>query len=181
MNSRAKLWWVVLLQGIAAIILGLFVLFKPVAALFLFILVLGVYMVINGLVDILFGLIGSNVHNRFGVFLMGWLSFFIGTLVVMMPFFTSGFFASWFFYTVAAGMLVIGFIRIFLKPKDGSSRRFTDIALGILFLLLGLLMFVAPQTSLNILVTLLAVWVVVTGMFTIFNAFELRTLSDPVL
>jgi len=177
-SPRQKLWWLVVLQGLAVIVMGLFLFFKPVGTILLVTLFLGVYLILNGLVDILFSILGREVGGRLGTFLKGFISAFVGGFILLTPIFTASLLAGWFFLMVAFALLIFGAIRVVLKPKDGDGRRITDILIGLLMILLAIALFTAPLFSLELLVTLLALWGGITGVLMIIDGLELRSLKQ---
>lgn len=173
-HPRQRYWWLVVLQGIAVIILSIYLFLRPSGTVFLISIFLGLYLVFNGVVDILFAFLGKHVPDRSWSFLKGVLSAFFGGLILLAPFvFVQGV-GSTFFLFVAFSLFVFGGIRVFLKRKDINKRRVSDILVGLFMILLGLLMLVAPQTSLELLVVMLAAWGGVTGVMMIIDGFDLR-------
>ncbi|MCP4357424.1 MAG: hypothetical protein GY796_05330 [Chloroflexi bacterium] len=177
-SLRQRLWWLVILQGLAVIIMSLFLFLKPIGTILLVTLFLGGYLVLNGLVDILFSILGRHVDGRLGTFLKGLISSFVGGFIILMPMFTASSLAGWFFLVVAIALLIFGAMRVLLKPKDGGGRHITDILIGLLMILLAIAMFTAPLFSLELLVTLLALWGGITGILMIIDGFELRSLKQ---
>ncbi len=172
-HPRQRYWWLVVLQGIAVIILSIFLFFRPVGVVFLIGIFLGLYLVLNGLVDILFAFLGKDVPDRSWSFLKGVLSAFFGGLILLMPFLFVQQLGWLFFVIVALSLFLFGGMRVLLKRQDIGKRRASDILVGLLMILLGLLMLVAPFTSLELLVIMLAVWGGVTGVMMIIDGFDL--------
>ncbi|HRQ38721.1 MAG TPA: DUF308 domain-containing protein [Chloroflexota bacterium] len=173
-HPHQRYWWLVVLQGIAVIILSIYLFLRPSGTVFLISIFLGLYLVFNGLVDILFAFLGKHVPDRSWSFLKGVVSAFVGGLILLAPYIFAQGLTSVFFLFVALSLLVLGGTRVFLKRKDIHKRRISDILVGLLMLLLGLLMLVAPQTSLELLVVMLAAWAGVTGVLMIIDGFDLR-------
>ncbi len=172
-HPRQGLWWLVVLQGIAVIILSIFLFLRPMGTVFLIGIFLGLYLIFNGLVDILYAFLGKHVPDRSWSFLKGVLSAFFGGLILLAPFvFLQG--LGWtFFLFVAFSLFLFGGIRVLMKRKDINKRRASDILVGLLMILLGLLMLVAPQTSLELLAVMLAAWGGITGVMMIIDGFDL--------
>jgi uncharacterized membrane protein HdeD (DUF308 family) len=176
-HPMQKYWWVVLLQGTAVIILSLFLFFKPMSAIFLITLFLGVFFIISGLVDMLHAIFNGKIKDRLGTFVKGMIVLLLGGFIVLSPYFIFTTLSAAFFLVVALGFIVLGGIRIFFKRQDINKRRFTDIIVGIFMVMLGFMMLAAPYMASELLVALLAVWGGVTGIFMIIDAFELRRLK----
>ncbi|MBE7533912.1 MAG: hypothetical protein HND44_18635 [Chloroflexi bacterium] len=162
------------LQGFAVIILSIFLFLRPMGTMFLIGIFLGLYLIFNGLVDILFAFLGKHVPNRSWSLLKGVLSTFFGRVILLAPFvFLQG--LGWtFFLFVAFSLLLFGGMRVLMKRKDINKRRAADILVGLLMILLGLLMLATPQTSLELLAMMLAAWGGITGVMMIIDRFDLR-------
>jgi len=59
----SDIWWLVLLRGIAAILLGLLLFTNAAAVLSVIIIFLGIYWVVDGIITLIVSLIGKNEHS----------------------------------------------------------------------------------------------------------------------
>ncbi|WP_347134797.1 DUF308 domain-containing protein, partial [Staphylococcus aureus] len=67
-SGSRRLWWLVLIRGIFAVILGLYALFSPGATIIALVIVFGFYAIIDGISAVVIA-IGSRGKQR----LWGWL------------------------------------------------------------------------------------------------------------
>ena len=99
-------WWVFLLRGIAAVILGLLALFMPGPALLGLVTFLGAFLVVDGIFTIISALQGRGVGSQWGWYLfIGALGILAGFTAFYNPFATATALAFLIAFCHAAGRL----------------------------------------------------------------------------
>src|SRR5690606_28257059 len=84
--SITRLWWLVLVRGILAVVLGILAIVAPMAALTGIAIVLGAYFVVNGVVEIVQSVRARAVYRDWGWMLAkGILSVLAGLAALFLP------------------------------------------------------------------------------------------------
>ena len=128
-------WWVVLLEGIIAIITGLFLLYQPVATTILLIQILGIFWLAGGIVSVIGALIFPE--NRWWKLLSGILSIIAGVVILMYPVISPFIVLTLFVIFIGAWAIVTGAVKLASAFKGGGWGMGI---LGILTIILGLLL-----------------------------------------
>lgn len=128
-------WWVVLLEGIIAILLGLFLLYRPAATTIFLIQILGIFWLAEGILSIVGALIFSE--NRVWKLLSGILSIIAGALILMYPIYSPFIVLTLFIMFIGIWAIINGVVKIVLALKGGGWGIGI---IGILTIILGLLL-----------------------------------------
>jgi uncharacterized membrane protein HdeD (DUF308 family) len=159
-------WWLVLLQGIASLIIGLLLLTETGVTVFYLVIFLGVYWLISGIFDLV-SLFVDRRHWGWKVF-SGIIGIIAGLVIVRHPVWSGVLVPVTLVWVLALIGILIGLthiIRAFTGGGWGSA------ILGILSLLFGLILAFRPLESLVVLVLLVSVWAVVGGAVAIVVSF----------
>ena len=171
MSSEERLvpWWVVLIEGIAAIIIGILLLVNTRVTLVVLIQFLGIYWFIAGIIDI--------VRIFLDSYMWGWKLFsgiigiLAGIAIIQYPLWASFLVPTvlvWVFGFFGLVIGIIGLIQAFQGAGWGAG------ILGILSILFGLLLiFNALYASLT-LAPILGVLAIVGGLAALVMAFQMR-------
>ena len=162
-------WWLVLLQGIAAIIIGVLLLTNTAATVAFLVLVLGFYWLISGIFSII-GIFVDSSQWGWKLF-MGILGIIAGIIVIQHPLWSS------ILVPVTAAVVIgifgiimgiIGLIQAFQGAGWGAG------ILGVLSILFGILLIANPLISAAALVIVLGVFGIIGGILAIIAAFRIR-------
>lgn len=128
-------WWVVLLEGILAIIVGLFLLYRPAVTTIFLIQVLGIFWLAEGILSVLGAFIFSG--NRLWRLLGGILSIIAGIVILTYPIYSPLVVLTLFVVFIGVWAIITGAVRLIggLKGEGWGSG-----ILGILTIILGLLL-----------------------------------------
>lgn len=128
-------WWSVLLEGIIAIVVGVFLLYEPVAATILLIQLLAIFWLAEGIVAV----IGALVFTKDGKWklLSGILSIIAGVVILMYPIISPYIVLKFLVIFIGALAIVNGAVVLASTFKGGGWGMGV---LGILSILLGLLL-----------------------------------------
>ena len=162
-------WWLVLLQGILALILGIALLVWPGVTLLLLVTFIGVYWLGTGILTIISAF---TDHSRRGWKLIsGILSILAGLVVLFYPFYSAILLPALLIIFIGLWGLVIGFIMLFQAFRGAGWGVGV---LGLLSIIIGLLVLANPLVSAALLILLIAVLAIIGGIAAIFMAFRLR-------
>jgi uncharacterized membrane protein HdeD (DUF308 family) len=159
-------WWLVLLQGIASLVIGVLLLTETGMTILSLVIFLGVYWLISGIFDLV-SLFVDRRHWSWKVF-SGVIGIIAGIVIVRHP--------LWSAVLVPVTLVwVLGFIGILIGVTH-VIRAFTgggwgSAVLGLLSLLFGVILLARPIESLAVLVLLISVWAVVGGAVAIVVSF----------
>ena len=128
-------WWVVLLEGIIAIIIGLFLLSKPVVTTILLVQILAIFWLAGGIVSVVGALIFSG--NRLWKLLSGILSIIAGVIILVYPILSPFIVLTFLVIFIGAWAIVNGAVKLAWALKGGGWGMGI---LGVLTLILGLLL-----------------------------------------
>ncbi len=168
-------WWMVFLRGLIALFLGVFLLIEPVKTVEAFVWLYGAFMVADGIIAIAYGMgIFGRPNHRGAPIARGLLAIVAGVIVMVWPNLT----AVAVFYLVAIWAIIAGIVEIieaFSLRDDKYSRWYFDLASGLVYLLLGILMIGAPTTSVIALLWMIALMLVISGSLMLVVAFLARS------
>jgi uncharacterized membrane protein HdeD (DUF308 family)/predicted flap endonuclease-1-like 5' DNA nuclease len=162
-------WWVVLIEGIAAIILGIFLFLRPAATTIVLIQFLGIYWLITGIFSII-SLIWNRTAWGWKIF-SGILGIIAGALIIQNPLWSTLLVPTTLALVLGATGIVIGIIQL-IQAFSGAGWG-TGI-LGVLSILLGFLLITRPVLAGLALPWVLAGLLIVGGFLAIIVAFSLR-------
>jgi len=175
-------WWLILLRGIAALILGISLLTNTAETLIVLIIFLGIYWVIDGIITLLTSFTGRKEHDGWvwGIF-AGIISVFAGLAVLSQPLLTAMFTASFIFSLVGILVVISGISSIvsgFRLRK--TSDEWTMIVGGVMGLVLGLILIMNPMFSAVVYVYTLAIFSIIGGIALIVLAFRAKKLVKSI-
>lgn len=174
-NARDEFpWWLVLLQGIAAVVIGVLLITQTGVTILTLVVFLGVYWLIGGVFD----LVGIFVDSRdWGWRLFtGVLGIAAGLLIVRNPLWAGIAVPATLVWWLGVIGIVVGgarIIRAFMGAGWGAGL------LGVLSIVLGIILVSRPLFSLSVLVYLAGFWAIAGGIAAIVAAFWIR--SNPRL
>ncbi len=165
-------WWVFLIQGIAAVVLGLLLLTNPAATAVSLVVVLGAYWLVSGVMD--FVRLFTDSGQWGWHLLLGVTGVVAGILVLQNPL-TS---------TLATGTFLVGllaFSSIFMGVlgvvRGIKEDGWGSITIGVVNMLVGLWLLFNPLKAFVALPVMLGVFALIGGAITIVNAFRLKKLT----
>lgn len=169
----ARNWGWVMLRGVAALIFGLLALFNPAITLAALVILFGAYALVDGIFTIV-----SAIANRHGepqwVSLLFWgiVSLAVGVVTFALPAIT----ALTLLYLIAAWAIITGVLEIVtaIRLREVIRREWLLILAGVLSVLFGVLLIVAPGAGALAVVLWIGAYAVVFGIVLIVLAFRLR-------
>jgi uncharacterized membrane protein HdeD (DUF308 family) len=180
-TELASLWWLPLVRGILLFILGVYALSRPGMALATFAQVAGFFLVFDGILAIVAGVVGQ-VPSRLWTIVRGVIAILAGAFVFANPVLIAG-------LTAAFVVTVIGFLAILAgvseivaaiqdrKEIDGEGWLILG---GLLTVLIGVALLIAPLAFGLSMVRVLGVLAIVSSVAMVFFAFRLKGLKTAI-
>lgn len=163
-------WWVVLLEGIIAIIVGLFLLYRPAVTTIFLLQILGIFWLAEGILSFIGALIFSG--NRLWKLLSGILSIIAGALILMYPIYSPIIVLAFFVIFIGIWAIINGIVKIALALKGGGWG--TGI-IGILTVILGLLLLSNSLAGVLILPWIFGFFLILGGLGAVIGGLKMRT------
>ena len=163
-------WWLLLIMGFIALILGSFLIVYPIGTLFVIIWFLGFYWFFSGIVT-LFSAFSSN-NDRGLKILWGVLGIILGLLILAYPLYST--FIVPFIFTIMVGILALiyGFIALY---GAFTGKGWGIGLLGILSLLFGFLILAEPVLATIAVPFVFGILGIFFGFMAIIGSFILRS------
>lgn len=128
-------WWVVFLEGVIAILVGLFLIYSPAVTTIFLVQILGIFWLAGGILSVLGAFIFSG--SRLWKLLGGVLSIIAGILILTYPIYSPLVVLTLFVIFIGVWAIITGAVRLIggLKGEGWGTG-----ILGILTIILGLLL-----------------------------------------
>jgi uncharacterized membrane protein HdeD (DUF308 family) len=164
-------WWIVLIEGIFALIFGILLIAEPVITSVFLVTVLGFYWLIRGIFSIIQIFVGnSGIHWGWLLF-SGILGILAGLVVLRQPLYATILVGSVLVIIVAIDgiiMGIVGLIQAFSGAGWGAG------ILGALSIIIGAILLANVWAATAVLPYVLAAFMIVGGIAAIFFSFRLR-------
>jgi uncharacterized membrane protein HdeD (DUF308 family) len=175
-------WWVSLLQGISALIIGWLLIAQPVWTVSTLVVLLGLYWLVAGILEIVFALFDIGTKGSKGGWKLvgGVIALVAGLFVVNNPVFASVITPVMLMYTVAFVFIIQGIINMVVGGEgdsEGKKHEWTwgTFFLGIVYLILGMVLLSSPTLmSVASVVMASALLLIFGGIVGIAVSFKLR-------
>lgn len=163
-------WWVVLLEGILAIIVGLFLLYRPAITTIFLIQVLGIFWLAEGILSVLGAFIFSG--NRIWRLLGGVLSIIAGIVILTYPIYSPLVVLTLFVIFIGIWAIITGVVRLIggLKGEGWGMG-----ILGILTIILGLLLVTNTLAGALALPWVFGFFLILGGVGAVIGGLKMRT------
>jgi uncharacterized membrane protein HdeD (DUF308 family) len=173
-----KTWWVPLLQGVAALIIGLLLFARPGATLVVLTMFLGAYWLVGGLFDIVGAVSRRDSDKHWALALVsGILGVVVGFFLLGQPILGAIATSLALVSLLAIGAILSGIFDIAwaVRVRNEIQGEGWIILLGVLSVLLGLMLLASPLLSAAALIQFAAILAVVGGIALTITAFRLRS------
>jgi uncharacterized membrane protein HdeD (DUF308 family) len=166
------LWWLPLVFGISAILLGGLLLVRPSITAIILVVVMGVFWLIEGVIDVILALVqrapqwgwrlaGGIISALAGLFILAYP--IEGTLVAVIVL----------FWVLVIGAIISGILNI-IGGLQAATRSWWTVLLGVLKIVLAVLLLENPLVGTLALVPALGILAIVDGIVAIIWAFQFR-------
>lgn len=171
--SLARNWWLVALRGVVSILFGAMALIAPAAFVLSLVLFFAAYMLVDGIFTIVGAIRAAQHHERWGFLLIeGLVDILVGAAAFLVPAAAVWAFvlllAAWAFVT--GGLMIAAAFRLHLH-----YGRWWLILGGVISLLFGLALVIAPGMSALVLTWWLGGYAIAFGVMLVILAFQLRS------
>ena len=168
----AQNWWAIGLRGVFGILFGLIALFLPGATMLSLVLVFAAYAFVDGIFGIISAVRAARQHERWGVLVLeGLVNIAVAAIAVLWPGITVVAFVFLIaFWAILTGILELA-AAIRLEFLDGRGWLIFG---GIVSVLYGALLIVAPMIGAVVLTWWLGAYALVFGVSLVVLAFRLR-------
>ena len=165
-----RMWWALLLRGIAAVLFGLAALFWPNETLWVLIVFFGAYALVSGAFAIAAGIADSS--RRWLLITEGVL----GVVAGLIAFFWPGLTALVLLYVIAGWAIFTGILEIMtaISLRREIDNEWIMILGGALSVLFGVLLAVLPGVGLLSLTWLIGIYALIFGVAFIVLGFKIR-------
>jgi len=169
MDAQLPPWWLVLLEGLAALIIGVYLIVSPVETVILLVQILGFYWLIIGILTLIH--LFTDRTDMIWKLISGILGIVVGIIIIAYPLMSAVVVPATFVIMIGVLAICYGFISLFWAMKTGWAAAI----MGILSIIFGLLLLGSPYIGAVLLLYFLAGLGIVGGIATIFLAFKLRS------
>jgi uncharacterized membrane protein HdeD (DUF308 family) len=169
----ARQWWVLILQGVLGIVVGVLAILSPDLALGTIALLFGFWAIVSGVSQLAAGWRVAEARGRSWPFLLsGAVSVIAGVLAVVYP----GITILYLILLLGAWILVSGAMEIFTawKIRDEVSGEWILALAGLLRVAIGAIILAMPIIGAILTAALFATWAILSGIAALFLGFRLR-------
>jgi uncharacterized membrane protein HdeD (DUF308 family) len=171
-----RTWWALMLRALLALVVGIFILLRPLDSVAAFALVIAFWALFSGMVDIVHAIELAKVLTHWWVLLVsGLIGVGFGVFaLIYYPVVSLAFAVLW----AALWLLIIGLLAIyaaFRQKKLGVQWGWT-LAAGVLGVVASAFALLVPPITLAAIMGLIAAFAIVSGVALIVGAFRLRSL-----
>ena len=174
-SAYQRTWWALVLRGLLALAIGVFILWRPMDSIASFALVIAVWAMFSGIVQVVHAIELRSVFDRWWVLLLSGLigvGFGIAAIYYY-PILSLAYAVVW----VTWWLFLTGAFAIYaamVERRLGISWGWT-LALGILTVLAGVFAIMAPPVTLAAILGLIAGFALVSGVVLLVGAFRLSS------
>ncbi len=162
-------WWLVLIEGIAAIIIGILLLIQPGMTAAVLVQVLGIYWFITGILSIVGIFIDSSAWGW--KLFVGILGIIAGILILQHPLWSTVLIPTTIIIVLGIEGIIIGIVNI-VRAFQGAG--FGTGILGALSILFGIILLANPVIGAFALPIVLGIFAIVGGILAVIAAFRLK-------
>jgi uncharacterized membrane protein HdeD (DUF308 family) len=159
-----NLWWLLLLAGVAASVLGMLLIFRPFKSVVALAWLLGLFLIVSGFAGLL-----SARRREYGMGIAV-LSLVVGIVLLVWPDITVQALAV----LAGIGYVVRGVLRAAIALVDRREFWLWILLVGLLGIALGVAIIVWPDVTVAVIGVVLGIGALVTGIGEIVAALELR-------
>jgi uncharacterized membrane protein HdeD (DUF308 family) len=175
----SSVWWLVLIRGILIVLLGAFMLSRPLATLVVAMTILGAYWLIDGVFILVKSLRGRKAYPGWGMgIFVAVLSIIAGLVVLSRPLAATIFTQVFLVYFLAFMALLFGIVSIVtgIRLRREMDGGWSMILGGIFSVVFAILLLSSPLTTVKLIVWAIGVIALIGGISLIIWAFRIRSL-----
>jgi uncharacterized membrane protein HdeD (DUF308 family) len=175
-----KTWWIMLIQGICAVIIGILLFTNTAATLITLAIFLGAYFLITGILDIIGAFTRRNGDRHwFWSLLGGGLGIIVGLLLLSQPATGAVVLPVTFAILIGIAIIISGIFNIIwaIRARNEIHGEGWLILWGVISIVLGLWLLSSPVISGAALVFVAAVFAVIGGIAMVIFSFRMRSVA----
>jgi uncharacterized membrane protein HdeD (DUF308 family) len=169
-SPKSDVWWIFLLEGIAAIIFGILLLTQPAATLVALVIFLGFYWLFVGVLELVRVFVDRSVP-WFWSLLIGVLGIVAGLIVLKHPLFAAVVLPTAIVVWLGVLGLVIGVFAIIGGFTGGGIGSFI---FGVINFIIGLILLGSPMVAALAVPLVFGILLIVEGIALLFWAFKVK-------
>ncbi|HRQ41934.1 MAG TPA: DUF308 domain-containing protein [Chloroflexota bacterium] len=179
-QAAASTWWVYLLQGVAALLIGILLLTATQKTVTVLIALLGIYWMVSGVFNIVAALAGHVEEHKWWVIVAGVISIIAGLAVLRNMAWSTVVVPSLAVILLGIAALINGIVTIFAGRRQNGQRdrSWAGFFLGILYVIFGFLVLGNLLASAVALILAIAIWGIIGGIVLIVLAFRVKKLAS---
>lgn len=163
-------WWVVLLQGIVSLFLGIMFLTYPMGTLFVMVTFLGAYWFVSGIFAL--ASLATDKTNMGVKMVLALLGIVAGILILAYPFYSTIIVPEIFIIMIAVWGLIMGCVSLFASFRGGGIGAGI---LGVLAIIFGCIILANPLITVLYLPFVLGIFGIIGGLAAVFFAFQIKS------
>ncbi|GLV53559.1 membrane protein [Dictyobacter sp. S3.2.2.5] len=171
--QRRQAWWIVLLEGIAAFILGLYLIISPFKAIILIATAVGFYLLVMGVLALVDAFTHESPSKGWKA-VSGVAGIIGGILVVMRPLYGAALIPSILILYLAILCLIHGLTQLISGIRGAGSEA---VSVGVLSIALAAILFIVFPMVVSALPFLLGICGIIGGILLAVMAFRMRPLQ----
>jgi uncharacterized membrane protein HdeD (DUF308 family) len=179
-SAYRRTWWALVLRGLLALALGIFILWRPMDSIASFALVIAIYALFSGIVQIVHAFDLRAVFDKWWILLLSGL---VGTVfgiaaIYYYPTLSLAFAVVW----AAWWLFLTGGIAIYaatVERRMGVSWGWT-LAFGILSIVAGVFAFMYPPATLAAIMGFIAGFAIIAGVMLLVGAYRLSSAKQEI-
>ena len=160
-EGAAQNWWLMLLWGIAAVILGFFLVFVPRITALVLVQIMAAFWLVGGILDIVAGLFGRGILRRRVRLICGVISAIAGLLLLGNPLLGTVLTLTVQAYVISFTAITNGLANVIGGHR--SQRSWGQFFLGATQIIIGMFLLLQPFTGILALIPILGGIVLVGG------------------
>jgi len=175
-----RVWWALVIRGVLAIVLGIFIIARPMESVAALALVIAIWAVVQGVVSMVHAFdLRTVVPHWWLLFLSGLISTGFGVAALYYyPGLSLTFAVVWTAWWLMLGGIA-GISVAVQERRVGMSWGWT-MALGVLGVAVAVYAFMSPPVTLVALMALISAYAIIGGVVLLVGAYRLRTTADEI-
>jgi uncharacterized membrane protein HdeD (DUF308 family) len=176
-RKHRRTWWALVVRGLLALAVGVFILARPRNSLAALALIVAVWALVSGMTEILHSLETRPLFRSWWILLIsGLISMCFGVAAVYFyPVLSLAFMAFWVGFLLAGNGVVVVYAS--LQMKNAGISWLGICVWGVLSVLGSMIAFLNPSVTLAVILELLAVFSIVSGFALLIAAWRIRAFA----
>ena len=169
-------WWVLILQGVLGVVVGILAILDPGLALTTIALLFAVWAIVSGVSQLAAGWRVAEARGRSWPFLLsGVVSVLAGVLAVIFPVTA----IAYLIFLLGAWILISGVMEVYTayRIRDEVTGEWILALIGLLRIVVGLIILAMPVVGALLTAALFATWAIIGGVAALALGWRLRQFS----